>query len=246
MIRSLKTLGLALVAVLALSAMAASAASAQQGKLTSDGPVTLIAAETGAAGANALTAFGNRVECPGSSYTGHKYNVTPHALIPSGETTITVTPHYKQTAGNCKAVTALGTFRATVDVNGCDYVMHLGATTGGVAHTYGVTTDVVCPVGKEIEITVFTNEADHTANKPFCVQKVPAQTGKPGIHATDTTNGHVDLAGTVTGLTVNQPASASHPFLCSAKHTLTGEFHLDVTGRGVNSLGGATNVSISE
>jgi hypothetical protein len=43
----LKTLGLALVAVFALSAVAASAASAQQGKLTSDGPVTLTITETG-------------------------------------------------------------------------------------------------------------------------------------------------------------------------------------------------------
>ena len=45
MIRNLKVLGLALVAVFAMSAMVASAASA--GVLTSDGPVKIKATETG-------------------------------------------------------------------------------------------------------------------------------------------------------------------------------------------------------
>jgi hypothetical protein len=52
MIRNLKALGLALVAVFALSALAASAASAQQGVFTSsDGTAkTLIGTETGGLG----------------------------------------------------------------------------------------------------------------------------------------------------------------------------------------------------
>ncbi len=55
MIRNLKALGLTLAAVFAMSAIAASAASAQQGTLTSDGPVTLYGTETGPAGSNAIT-----------------------------------------------------------------------------------------------------------------------------------------------------------------------------------------------
>lgn len=66
--RNLKALGLAAVAVLAFSAVAASAASAQQGKLTSDGPVTLTGEDTGV---NFFKAFGSEVRCPDSKYTGH-------------------------------------------------------------------------------------------------------------------------------------------------------------------------------
>lgn len=50
MIRNLKALGLALVAAFAMSAVTTSVASAQQGTLTSDGPVTLKTNELGIAG----------------------------------------------------------------------------------------------------------------------------------------------------------------------------------------------------
>jgi hypothetical protein len=246
MTRNLKILGLALMAALALSAVVASSASAQ--KLTSDGSVTLKADETGVETDNALTSeSGNKVTCPGSSYTGHKYNVTPHALIPSGEKTLTVTPHYNQANHNCQVTAAFGIrYPATVHMSGCDYVMHLGATTGGVAHTYGVTTDIVCSSGKEITITIYTNNADHDKEIPFCVQHIPPQVNRPGLHATDTTNGHVDLKGTITGLTVNQTTSPTgHHFLCPARHETNATFHLDVTGTGFNSLGGKTNISLS-
>jgi hypothetical protein len=130
MIRNPKALGLALVAVFAMSAMATSAASAQQGELTSkpvEG-VTLIGSETGEAGSNALTAFGLRIECPQSTYTGHKYSETPHTLIPNGATTVTLTPDYKEENHNCRSFP--GNFPMTVSMNGCDYVLHFGETTG--------------------------------------------------------------------------------------------------------------------
>ena len=93
MARNLKALGLALFVVFALSAVAASAASAQVGKLTSDGPVTLFGTQTGEAKNNALIAFGGETTCTKASYTAHKYNVTPHDDIPSGESSITITPN---------------------------------------------------------------------------------------------------------------------------------------------------------
>jgi len=245
MVRNLKVLGLALVAMFALTAVAASVASAQQGKISTDGPVTLKGEETGVA-ANSLTAFGLKVECPGSSYTGHKYNVTPHGFIANGETTATLSPKYKEEAENCKVTP--GNFIATIDMNGCDYVIHLGVTTGGVANTYGVTFDVVCPVGKEITLTIWTNAVDHTTvgKAPFCVQHVPPQTGLLGAHATDTKNGHIDLTGTVEGIKVTESASATHPVLCPKKETLAGKFDLDVTVKGLNEAGGATSIGISE
>lgn len=243
MAHNLKTLGLALAAVFAIGAVATSAAMAQQGTLTSDGPVTEIATETGGAGTNFLKAFGLNLACPGSTYTGHQYNVTPHTLIPSGATTGTLTPQFKQTNHNC--LMTPGNFPLTIDMNGCDYVVHFGATTGGVAGTYGVTFDMVCPAGQEGTVTVWTNTTDETnAAAPFCVLHIPPQSGIAGLHATDTGVGDIDLSGTLTGIKVLKTKS-THAILCPAAETKTAESGLDLTVQGRNGGGSATAISIS-
>jgi hypothetical protein len=101
MIRNLKALGLALVAVFALSAVAASAASAQQGFITSTGPVTLDGVEDGTNyfEIHNLEPFGKvRVECPGSTFKGHEVGSTKG--IPSGAKTATITPNYNNLTCN--------------------------------------------------------------------------------------------------------------------------------------------------
>ena len=250
MIRNLKTFGLALVGVFALSAAVSAVASAQQGTLTSTGPVTLTGEETPKPpepGKNALTYNGLRVECNESTYTGHKYNVTPHTLIPVGATTFTITPHYKQTGvgtENCKVNP--GEFRATVDMNGCDYVAHIGGTTGGVVGTYTVTFDIVCPVGKEITLTVWTSGADDTNGVvPMCIQHIPAQAGLGGAHLTDTGNGHIDLTGPIKNIKVTQTKSTTHPILCPHKEAPVAELDIDVTLKGHNAAGEPTSISLS-
>jgi len=246
MTRNLKALGLALFAVFAMSAVAAQAASAANGMLTSDGPVTLTGTETGAAGANRITAFGTFFECPGSTGTGHKYDVTPHEFIPSGSTTFTLTPHIKQTngAGEPNCVGTAGT-SGTTDFQGCDYVVHAGETTGGVAGTYGGSLDVVCPTGKEINWTIWFSKAQHIAepNNPKCVLHVPPQTGITGVHATDTGNGTIDLTGTLEGITATQTRNS---ILCpSGTHTATLAVDLDVSVTGHNEAGEPTGISLS-
>jgi hypothetical protein len=274
MIRNFKTLGLALVAVLALSAVAASAASAQQGKLTSDGPVTLTGTEN-AGTTNALTAFGLTVKCPGSTYTGHKVlthtettgeptaepPIPPktHELLPNGSTTATITPHYKQVAAggdaNCRATP--GDFPVTIHMNGCDYVIHLGVTTGvPVTNTYGVTYDIVCPPGKEITLTAWTTDHEHTTSgdpntvKPFCVIHVPSQTNLAGGHVTDTTNGTLDLNGMVEGISLtrtnNTGVADTHTVLCPESTSIVGKFDINATVIGDNGAGGSTSIGISE
>jgi hypothetical protein len=247
MIRNLKVLGLALVAMLALTAVAASVASAQQGKLTSDGSFTLKGEETGVE-ANFLEAFGLKVQCPGSTYTGHKLGSTTE-LITSGSTTGTLTPQYKQANHNCNVTP--GNFKATIDMNGCDYVAHLGVTTGGVAGTYGVTFDVVCPNEQtSITVTVWTTSALETSepNNPMCklhVRGAPFNQGLKGAHATDSGAGDITLTGTVEGINV-QKTKTTHSLLCPTAESNTGKFGLDVTVKGLNGAGGATNISISE
>jgi len=237
MIRNLKALGLALVAVFAMSAVAASAASAStQGEFTTPEPVNLIGTEEGEQEENRLTAFGGFVQCPGSIYTGHKYNVTPHEPVPNEVTTITLTPHYNQEScvGNAN-------IPATVETNGCDYVLHLHETTGVNPGEYNATVDISC----EITVKLWFTANQHTTEpeNPKCVLHVPAQTELEGAVATDNGDGTLQLSGTVEGITVNQTRNS---ILCpSGTHTENGSFHVNVNVIGENELEEEVGVSLS-
>lgn len=233
MIRNLKVLGIVLGALSVVSAMVASAASAQT-KLTSDGPVTLETFETGSEKANALTAFGFRTECPGSTMTGRKYNVTPHGLISSGETTATLTPHYV----NCKSIVGGLGLPTTFTMNGCDYVLHLGAAGA-------LTFDIICPAGKEITVTIWTNATDHAnAATPMCIFHVKEQKGLAGTVAENGAGGTVPITGTLKNINVTK-TNITHALLCPGATTTTGEFDIDVTTRGFNAFGEWTPISLS-
>jgi hypothetical protein len=256
MIHNLKALGLALMAAFALSAVVASAASAQnQGWLTTDGTdVTLTGTETGGAGANALTAFGGTVECPGSVYTGHKVLTVKeteegkkHERIPNKSTTATITPHYKQTndKGEPNCVVAGTGLTVTVDMNGCDYVVHIG--TKIVAGEYKVTYDIVCPTGKDITVTIFHSTNPKHEGTPYCTMHIPPQNGLVGGRAKNTTSGHIGLLGTVEGIEIIRTKHGAGTLLCPTDSTVkTGKFDIDATVSGDNSLGAATEISLSD
>ena len=249
MTRNLKTLGLALVAALALSALVASAASAQstQGELTSDGAntsVTLVGTQTGVEGSNATTSFGNRFECAGAKYTGHEsFTTAPHKVIPIPATKITITPHY----GSCLTKTGFGNFPTTVHMNGCDYEFVLRNTTGGVTGTYGLDTFIVCPVGKNIQVTQFTSAANHTAGNAFCTVSIEEKaTAYTGLHATTgTPGGTIGIHGTIGGIKSHKH-SPSGSFLCPTASTETAELHLDIGVEGFNAEGKHTDISITD
>ena len=243
MIRNLKALGFALAALFALSAVAASTAPAQQGTITSTGPFIVTGTETGAAGSNAWTLFGLKTECPGSTYSGGLNNTTPHQGLPSGSTTVTITPHYNDEPHGC--IVTPGNFRATTDMNGCDYLAHVGVTTGGVAGTYGGTIDIVCPVGQEITKTLATNTTDLTAGKLMCIQHIPPQVGLTGVHITQTASGHLGLTGPIKGIKITETASATHRILCPKKETTAAEIDIDVTVAGETPFGVATALTLS-
>ena len=243
MIRNLKVLGLALVAAFALSAVVASAAMAQQGLLTSDGPVTLTGSETGAANANALVAFGLEIQCPGSSYVGHKAGSTTE-LIPNGATEATLSPTYKA------CVVAGLNWPATVTLNGCNFLAKTGETTG-VGDTYGVSASLKCPAGKDVTLDIWTPGKDVAPNPPMCVIHF-GETGnqnRTGAHLTDTTQGgtanDIDLTGTFTGIHALKTKSSEDPILCPEATTEKGELKVDVTVKGDNNLGEPTGIGLS-
>jgi hypothetical protein len=251
MIRNLKALGIAVVAVLVLSAAVGSAASAQQGTLTSTGPVTLTGVNSGAASENRFTAFGTYTECPNAKYTGHKSLTVfqteagkKHELIPVPATQITVAPHY----GVCTTpVPLVGPFPATIDMNSCDYTFDLKETTGGVAGTYGVTATVHCLPGKDIEITDFTKGKPHTTENHFCTIVITPVTDYIGLHATDLGNGTLRIHGSIEGIEAHTKPSAWDPlFFCQEeKTTTTAKLDINLLVSGDNAAGAATNISLS-
>jgi hypothetical protein len=249
MICKLKAAGLALVAVFALSAVLASAASAQVGTLTSSGPVTLIGTPTGEASVNQITALGGTLQCPNVQYTGHKalsFKETEppegrtHEMLPNDSSTTTITPHY----GVC--VINPNNLPATVDMNGCDYVLHLEGTTPGV-DTDTIKFTIECPVGKHIKVTLFSTGAKHMISESFChiiITENPI--GYLGLHATQATptTGKISVSGKISGITAHK-TSPSGSILCPEETTSTATLALDIAVEGRNEGGVATSISLS-
>jgi hypothetical protein len=243
MIGKLKIPGLAMFAVFTFATMSATVASAQTiGKVTSTGPVTQIGTATGAGSENGITAFAGSISCPNVVYTGHELNSLTNP-IPSGSSTATITPHWK-------VCTAFGA-PATVDMNGCDFVFELGETTThqglGPNDFYKITAKVEgCTTGKNPVVTVFGTAAKHTANEPFCEVEITPETDpkKQNIVARDTTNGFVDVTGTLEELAAHK-RSPTGSILCPTETTTTGIIHIDVTGSGTNASGAATTLALS-
>lgn len=225
MTRKLKVLGIAMVAVFAMSAVMASAASA--GAFTSTGPTVLKAVEKEAT----LTAFGLKVVCE-PDYEVGIVGETPHKKgLPSGSTTFTITPVYTA----CNSFIGETKAPSTVTMNGCDFVLHIGALISGTK--YKGTADVVCPAGKEIEVHAYTSVA-HSST--VCTVKIPAQAGLEN-GTVESTGGVLKLAGPVKGIKATKTG-----ILCGgAGETTTGEQDLNATVTGTTEGGAATSVSLS-
>jgi hypothetical protein len=237
MTRNLKVLGLALMAICALGALMASAASAQQGKLTADGPVFLLGTDT-VGGVNELIYPGlPATKCPGSHYKAS--SVGNQAVgIANGSNQFTVVPNYTA----CK----VGIFPSTVVITTCDYRFTLGQTTGGVAHTYGVSASVECENGGDtIHIEVYSDEA-HT--KKICTVTFGAQTPTSELHATfNTATGKTRIHGAVKNIHANRTSLGGGAGGCPPSGTTTAaEYKVDFEVDGFNSAGGPTTASVSE
>jgi hypothetical protein len=231
MIYKLKAAGVTLMAAFAVSAIVASVAFAQQGTLTADGPVTLNMTGTVGEVWEGITTFGVRTECPGTIYTGHKLNATPHTSIPSGSTSFTVTPHFVscQTGG--------GFHNVTITMNGCDYAFNIGKTVS--LDKYAVTADIVCPPGGKIAMHWYAAANEKTLT---CTFTVKPQSGLEGLTATTNTDvGDIGLVGTIKGIHVER-----HGSFCSSLTSAVGEYHMDLTIQGKNEGGGGTGILITD
>jgi hypothetical protein len=163
MIRNLKLLGLAAVAVLSMSAMLASAAQAEKGTLTAESyPTILTGAQTGPL-ASTIIAGGIR--------TFHCTTVDLNGTITGPSASVTLTPLYS----GCTSTP--GSLPGTLFMNGCDYTLSLTrpGSTGHPAGTGGLSTTIDCPAGSVIEKKIYETAAKHSAGTPLCHYTVAAQ-----------------------------------------------------------------------
>ena len=181
MIRNLKVLGLALVAMLALGVVGASGAMAANGTVkigaTGDGNLDGIQINN-----NVFTVGGGRtVVCETVTFTA--------SMAAASSTVEKIIPKYEK----CTSTLAGVKVPATVTPNGCTYTVHLGETTG-VEDQYSGTADVVCPEGKLIEVHVYkegTLPANHKPENQLCGYTIGSQAGLG--------------SGTVTNITTSTP-----------------------------------------
>jgi hypothetical protein len=126
MIRNLKALGLALVAVFALSAVGAGAASAAEFHSTS-ASTKISASQTTT---HKFTSTAGEVTCEKATFAGTQATATASS--------VEVTPTYT----GCHIIIFGGTISATINHNECKYKLY----SNGEA-------DVICPAGKSITVS---------------------------------------------------------------------------------------------
>lgn len=181
MIRSLKALGLALVAVLALSATAAGAAHAQNGKFTSENyPATIDTTLEQEVGSEAeyFEFVGRKFSCEATHF---------HGTLNEASETLAVMPDYTDES---QGGTCFGPFfKVAFTENECSYLFH---TAGTASKSYKLELDLVCPAEKLFEIH-FVN----FSGVPVCTFTMESQ-ALGTLTASNSKEGQITLAGAFT------------------------------------------------
>jgi hypothetical protein len=151
MMRSIKILGITLLAVFVIAALTVSTASADG--LTSEASSVRLTGSQIAENNNVLTTTAGTTKCKAATYTA--------ASVATPATTVTVTPKYTE----CNVMGFSS--HEPIDMNGCDYLLHVPATTEAGTGS----ADIVCPAGKEITITAIS------VGTLKCTTHIPPQAG---------------------------------------------------------------------
>ncbi len=236
MIRSLKTLALALVAVLALGALIAQVASAapKWTPVPSEYPVTVKGTQ---ATPNKIALEGGRaVTCAFATFAGIVSNKGE-----AEDSELTVSPGFS----GCTTTILGDDDLTTISLNECKFRFTYTETPVGTIHNEGWEATgkefhLVCPVGNQIEIHVFTSEVGDEDNTPLCTYKIDSQTpgGDVDYRITEKEiNGNGtwgDLKWTLTGITVTRAVgTATNCGGATQSGALTGETKVEW----FNSLG---------
>jgi hypothetical protein len=156
MTHTLKLIVSSLLAVVALAAVVSAAgAAAPTLKTPGHSGATISGAQIG----NHIFTFGSprELECGVATFSG--------ALSGESSTTLELTPTYDK----CKTKAVLGvSFPATVQMNGCTYLLHGEANaTREALGEFAANVDLVCPSGKEVVLDVNGAAACSLTVPPF-------------------------------------------------------------------------------
>lgn len=188
MIRNLKALGLALVAVLAMGAVVGGA-SASAATFHSEKETTIL---TGANVGNHVFSSGSlAVTCTGATFAGTSKGTGSAGNFTAS--TLTLHPTYTGCSDNVFGGTD------TVDTTGCNYVF--SATTNGTGH---LPSDIECTEGYKIKVTA-----------PGCTLEFGTQTTTGGVKNTNEGSGTSRDSKTVATVTATFSKNGSLCFLVS-------------------------------
>ena len=238
MIRNLKALGLALVAVFAMSAIAASGASATDATFSWDeSTVELKATDDPSDPSQALSITGGAI---GFTCDEVHLDFNVEGINDVSELTATGVTYTDSTKEADKCRGPFGT-SPSVKMNGCSYNFKAGTTIGEEAdgHATG-TVDIHCPEGKVIETSA-----------PGCLYKWGSQTDVGDVTYRTVKTGEFEEV-TVefrihAGMThAPNTTSYSHSgFLCGTGSGSNGTYTGKVTVQGFDKNGNQTNVTIT-
>ncbi|HEY5815726.1 MAG TPA: hypothetical protein VIS95_05240 [Solirubrobacterales bacterium] len=228
MIRNLKALGLALVAVFAMSAMTASAASATDFFTTANQEPAYL---TGSSHDNIFNIpGGSSFQCTTSAFDGTGvHGGSTVTVLPTYSGILNETPHT-----NPKCTASLGT--VTIDVNHCHYVL-TGNTTGSDNGT-DATVSIVCGAAGPIKIT----------GPLGCTVSVPSQTPTSGGVVYDNETNHpggsaIKVTATSTGITFTSTAACGFVGIPSHGNNATYVGSVIATGYTDNVNNSTTNLT---
>jgi hypothetical protein len=146
----LKALGFALLAALVLSLATAAMAQATAKFTAKEYPAVATATQEDEEnlGDNYFEMTpGRKVTCAHSKY---------EATLGAASTKITATPHFGKKEGGSEECKDVGTgFAAQIQLNGCHFELEAITYTAGDETTHGKT-NIICPAGKKITVTVAT------------------------------------------------------------------------------------------
>jgi hypothetical protein len=164
-----------------------------------------------------------------------KYSGAFEFTGPVSEEEVPITPEFT----TCHVVSALGTKTTTVAMNGCTFRIEPTATiTESEAVDHLGDTDIACPEGKTIEITVFnTSSAEDKGAETLCKYTVSAQSNLSGITFTNKVNTPStanDIVADFNLASIKVVRTTGSSFLCGAAEQ-TATYKGEATLRGTNA-----------
>jgi hypothetical protein len=238
MIRNLKALGLALVAVFAMMAMAAQGAQGEEGAdfTPASFPTTIDITNE--------STFTWAV--PGLP-TQTCAEVSGHAILEDASPELTATEIQFAT---CHVVTLGITFPVTVDMNGCHYLFTAHTYTPKATEGDGAAdgdVHIVCPEDREKTITVFkAGSSGHPEADLRCTIHVPPQTPGPATDVTylnENTEGKMAITAQFHELEAQMTVTEST--ICGKERTVTAKFNLSLWMKATDDEGNYIDLTMS-